>query len=111
MTKFGTTIRALRQDKQISLRKFAEKVGISPTYVSKVERDEFPPPGEETVRKMARLLGADEDELLGLAGKVASDIPKIVEERPTVMAPFFRAAGRLSDESIHKLLKQMRKMK
>ena len=40
---FGTTIRDLREAQQISLRKFADKVGISPTYLSKIERDEFPP--------------------------------------------------------------------
>jgi HTH-type transcriptional regulator, competence development regulator len=108
--KFGATIRALRQEKQISLRKFAKSVGVSPTYQSKVERDEFAPPGTETIKRMANELGQDEDWLLGLAGKVSSDLPQIVQKRPELMASFLRTAGKLSDESIQKLLKQMRKM-
>jgi transcriptional regulator with XRE-family HTH domain len=108
--KFGATVRKLREEKNISLRKFAEAVGISPTYVSKVERDEFPPPGEETIRKMARYLGQDEDGLLGLAGKLASDLPPIVQQRPQLMAAFLRKAGSLSDAKIQNLLKQMDKM-
>ena len=110
MKKFGATVRALREEKQISLRKFAEMVGVSPTYQSKVERDEFPPPGEETVRSMARQLGQDEDWLLGLAGKVASDLPQIIQKRPEKMASFLRTAGKLTDEQLDKVLKQMQKM-
>ena len=60
--KFGATIRTLREEQQISLRKFAGKVGISPTYLSKIERDEFPPPGEDTVKTIAEALGQDPDE-------------------------------------------------
>jgi transcriptional regulator with XRE-family HTH domain len=110
MKKFGATIRNLREREGISLRKFAEAVGISPTYVSKVERDEFAPPGEETIRKIAQILKQDEDWLLGLAGKVSSDLPEIVQNRPQLMATFLRKAGKLSDESIAKLLKNMDKM-
>jgi transcriptional regulator with XRE-family HTH domain len=107
---FGATVRKLREQQGISLRKFAEQVGISPTFVSKVERGEFAPPGEEKVRRMAQLLGQDEDAFLALAGKVSSDLPEIVQDRPQLMATFLRKAGKLSDESIQKLLKQMEKM-
>jgi transcriptional regulator with XRE-family HTH domain len=31
----------------------AKKIGVSPTYLSKVERDEVPPPAEDKVRKIA----------------------------------------------------------
>jgi hypothetical protein len=34
-----------------------------PTYLSKVERDEFPPPAEDKVRKIAEIFGCDTDEL------------------------------------------------
>jgi transcriptional regulator with XRE-family HTH domain len=39
--------------KEIGLREMAKKIGVSPTYLSKVERDEFSPPTEEKVRKIA----------------------------------------------------------
>ena len=43
-SSFGATVRRLREEKKIGLRKFAQMVGMSPTYLSKVERDEFKPP-------------------------------------------------------------------
>ncbi|HLH43206.1 MAG TPA: helix-turn-helix transcriptional regulator [Bryobacteraceae bacterium] len=108
--KFGATIRALREQQQISLRKFADKVGISPTYLSKVERDEFPPPGEETIKQIAAALGQDPDELLALAGKVSSDLPAIIQQRPREMASFLRTAGELSPEDLAKLTRYVEKM-
>ena len=109
--KFGATIRALREQRQISLRKFADKVGISPTYLSKVERDEFPPPGEETIKQMAEALGQDPDELLALAGKVSSDLPAIIQQRPREMASFLRTAGELTPEELARLTKYVERMK
>lgn len=108
---FGATIRALREAQQISLRKFADKVGISPTYLSKIERDEFPPPGEETVKKFAEALDQDPDELLALAGKVSSDLPEIIQQRPRELASFLRTAGTLSPGEMAKLTKFVEKMK
>ena len=104
--KFGARIRFLREAQNISLRKFADKAGISPTYLSKIERDEFPPPGEEAVRRIAAILGEDPDELLALAGKVASDLPEIIQQQPRAMATFLRAAKGLTAEEIEKLAKQ-----
>lgn len=109
--KFGATIRELREAQQISLRKFADRVGISPTYLSKIERDEFAPPGEETVKAIAKALGQDPDELLGLAGKVSSDLPAIIQQRPREMASFLRSAGDLSPEELAKLTKYVERMK
>jgi transcriptional regulator with XRE-family HTH domain len=108
---FGATIRALREAKGISLRKFAEAVAISPTYTSKVERDEFPPPGEETIKRMAAILEQNADELLALAGKSSSDISAVIQKRPEILPTFFRQAAKLSDDNLRKLMKRMEKMK
>lgn len=108
---FGATIRELREGQQISLRKFADKVGISPTYLSKIERDEFPPPGEETVKKFAEALNQDADELLALAGKVSSDLPAIIQQRPRELASFLRTASALSPEEMAKVTKYVEKLK
>jgi cytoskeletal protein RodZ len=104
--KFGAHIRALREAQEISLRKFADRAQISPTYLSKVERDEFPPPGEEAVRRIAEILGEDPDELLALAGKVASDLPGIIQQQPRAMATFLRAASGLSATDLEKLARR-----
>jgi transcriptional regulator with XRE-family HTH domain len=101
--KFGETVRALREARKIGLRRFAEKVGMSPTYLSKVERDEFAPPAEEKVKRIAEVLGENPDELLALAGRVASDLPEIIRRHPREMATFLRAANGLSAQDIERL--------
>jgi transcriptional regulator with XRE-family HTH domain len=41
---FGQVLREARLAKGITLRKFAEMVGISPTYLSQVEQENVDPP-------------------------------------------------------------------
>jgi len=108
---FGATVRRLREERQITLRKFAEKAGISPTYLSKIERDELPPPGEDAVRRIADILDRDPDELLALAGKVSSDLPEIIQQQPRAMATFLRAAKGLSAQEIERLAKQAQELR
>ncbi len=109
MKTFGATIRELREQKGISLRKFAEAVKVSPTYQSKVERDELSAPGEDTVRRMARALDQDEDQFLALAGKVSSDLDEIIKERPQLIANFLRALKNAPDAKIRKYQKDLEK--
>ena len=87
----------------------AKKIGVSPTYLSKVERDEFPPPAEDKVRKITAVLGLDADELLALAGRVASDLTEIIRERPREMADFLRAAKGLTAEDMARLARHAQK--
>lgn len=67
---FGGFIRRLRQEKGITLRGFAQKAGMSPTYLSKIERGDFKPPGEEKIRNIAKALGQDEDFILALTKRI-----------------------------------------
>src|SRR5215831_4291144 len=101
--KFGAFVRRRREAKEIGLREMARKIGVSPTYLSKVERDEFPPPVEDKVRKIAAIIGYNADELLALAGRVASDLTDIIRERPREMADFLRAAKGLTAEDMARL--------
>ena len=103
MRSFGETVRLLRDEQKIGLRKFAEQVGMSPTYLSKVERGEFPPPGEEKVKAIAKALRQNEDELLALAGRVSSDLNEIIRSRPRQIADFLRSARGLSASEIEQL--------
>lgn len=104
---FGPSIRAWREEKEIGLRRFADQVGMSPTYLSKIERGEFPPPGEEKIKAIAKALGKDADELLALAGRVASDLGEIIQQKPREIATFLRAARRLTRQDIEQLTRQV----
>ena len=54
--KFGATVRRDREKMEIGLREMAKKIGVSATYLSKIERDEFPPPAEDKVLAIANVL-------------------------------------------------------
>ena len=106
---FGATIRELREEKRIGLRQFARMIGVSATYLSKIERGEMPPPAEDRVKEIARLLDQDPNELLALAGKVASDVSAIIKERPREMASFLRTISGLGPEEVRRLEDEARK--
>jgi transcriptional regulator with XRE-family HTH domain len=108
---FGALVRRERVAKEIGLREMAKKIGVSPTYLSKVERDEFPPPAEDKVRKIAEIIARDADELLALAGRVASDLTDIIRQRPRQMADFLRAAKGLSVDDLARLARAAQKAK
>ena len=107
--RFGAKVRRLREGRDIGLRPFARMVGISATYLSKVERGELPPLAEHRVKEIARLLDQDPDELLALAGRVASDLGEIIRERPREMASFLRTVRGMGPEEIRRLEEQARK--
>ena len=109
---FGAMVRELREAKKIGLRKFAQMVGMSPTYLSKVEREEFNPPSEEKIRAIANALGRDADELIALAGRVSSELADIIHRHPRQMATFLRAANGMSEEDMQRLAESVeRRMK
>jgi transcriptional regulator with XRE-family HTH domain len=108
---FGALVRQEREAKEIGLREMAKKIGVSPTYLSKIERDEFPPPAEDKVRKIAEIIGQDADELLALAGRVASDLTDIIRQRPREMADFLRSAKGLTADSLARLARSAQKAK
>ncbi len=105
---YGSATRARREELEIGLRAFAKKLGVSPTYISKVERDELPPPAESRVKETAVLLGFDPDSLLALAGKVSSDLAEIIRERPTTMASILRTARNVPDDELKAIEKRLR---
>jgi transcriptional regulator with XRE-family HTH domain len=110
--KFGAFIRQKREAKEIGLREMAKMIGVSPTYLSKVERDEFSPPVEDKVRKIAVILDLDADELLARAGRVASDLTEIIRRQPHEAASFLRSTGgRLTADEWRKLTEKARKTK
>ena len=90
---FGATVRARRLARGVGLRRFAAAVGLAPTYLSKIERGVVAPPAEARVVAIATALGADPDEWLALAGRVATDVLDIIRTRPREMAAFLREAG------------------
>ena len=73
MTVFGDYLRERREalrvdDPTFSLRQLAGRIGVEPSYLSKVERGDEPPPSEARIVQLAEELGEDPDVLLAMAG-------------------------------------------
>ena len=101
--KFGEFVRREREAREIGLREMAKMIGVSPTYLSKVERDEFSPPAEDKVRRIAEIIGCDPDDLLARAGRVSSDISDIIKRQPVELAALLRTTKGLKAEDIARL--------
>ncbi len=110
-TKFGAFVRREREAKEIGLREFAKMIGVSPTYISKVERDEFPPPAEDKVKAIAKIIGCDADDLLARAGRVSSDVSDIIKRHPVELTALLRTTKGLTTEAIARLARQAQKAK
>lgn len=110
---FGKFVRDRREqlregDSRYSLRQVADRVGIEPAYLSKIERDEFAPPGEETIRSIARELGEDADVLLAMAGKVSSDLQEVIRRRPKLFAELIRQLKDMPDHAVLRVVREVR---
>jgi transcriptional regulator with XRE-family HTH domain len=105
---FGTMLREQRIAKGYSLRKFAELVDVSPTYLSLVEtgKAEYPPSAER-VRLMAEILGEDPDQWTAMAGRMPEDVKGIILKEPEAMPALLRAMKGMSAEELKKLTKQI----
>ena len=113
---FGQIVRAARlerrkSDSDFSLRKFAFKVGISPTFLSKAETDEFQPPRAEKVVRIAEELGIDKYLLLSKANHVDPELKKILLEHQGMLFKLIQGAAELSSDQVMQLLEAMRKVK
>lgn len=106
---YGQLTRRVREEKDYGLREFAKLIGVSATYLSQVERDELPPPAEARVLKTAELLDLDRDELLALAGRVASDLEQIILQKPRGTADLLRHVKRMTAEQLDRLNKKLGK--
>jgi transcriptional regulator with XRE-family HTH domain len=62
--RFAANVQRLRSKKKLSQKALADKVGISVSYVSMLERGQRSPP-LETIEKMAKALGVTPANLLG----------------------------------------------
>lgn len=103
MQTFGQRVRDLRRAKNLGQRALAAKVGVSFTYVSRIENENLDfgsYPSEELILKLAKALEADADELLLLAKKIPGDIRQRVLERPEA----FRKLAALTDEALDRLV-------
>jgi HTH-type transcriptional regulator, competence development regulator len=113
MTNLGTFLRDRRetlreQDRRYSLRQVAERIGVEPSYLSKVEREEVAPPSEDTLVRLANDLDVDADLLLAMGGKVSRDLLDTIRRRPLLFAELIRELKDLPDHAVLRLVREVR---
>ncbi len=85
MKNFGETIRDLRVAQDLGLRETATKVGISPAYLSRIERGKERPPRPEVIKELAKVLAADPDVLFRLSSSTDPEVVDYLHDQPEVM--------------------------
>ena len=110
---FGAYVREVRErhrakDRRFSVRQVAQRIGIEPAYLSKIERDQVAPPSESTIRRLALELGEDPDLLLAMAGKVSSDLQDIIRRRPDLFGELLRQLKEAPDDAILRIVREIR---
>ena len=112
-SQFGSYIRERREklretDKRFSVRQVASRIEVEPSFLSKVERGEVPPPSEAKIVLLAKDLAEDPDVLLALAGKVSSDLQAAIRRRPELFAGLIRELRDMPDHAILRLVREVR---
>jgi len=104
---FGEHIRQWREERRVGLRRFAKAIGVSATFISKMERGEGAVRGEKKISKLDVYFGKNPDELLAMADKVAADVLAIIVKQPA-SARFIREYAHLTKEQWEALARQLR---
>jgi transcriptional regulator with XRE-family HTH domain len=93
---------------EFSLRRVASRCGVTPAYLSRVERGEVAPPGEETLTRLANELGEDPDVLLAMAGKISTDLRNAILARPQLFAELIRSIKSMPDHAVLRIVREVR---
>lgn len=71
---FGLIVRTRRNEKGYGLNEFAERLGLSPAYWSRIERGHEKPPRDEVIERVAAILDLPLDELFVQAERLPTDM-------------------------------------
>lgn len=96
------------KDRAYSLRQVAGRLGVQPSFLSRIERGEPVSISEEKLLLLAKDLDIDPDVLLALSGKVSSDVQEIIRKRPELFAQLIRELKGLPDHAILRIAREVR---
>ena len=106
--KFIRIHRLLKEESKpegYSLRWLATNIDVSPSYLSKIEREVVPPPSNEKIIELAEVLEINPDVLMSLAGRIR-------EERRLLLTKLFSALENdADDKQLLNLFKEIRNEK
>lgn len=87
----GQKLKERRIALNLTLRELAKKVKTDFTYLSKIENDKTDhPPSEDLLRRLAKHLETDPDELIMLSGQVPEELREAITKNESAVQ-FFRS--------------------
>jgi transcriptional regulator with XRE-family HTH domain len=110
---FGDYIRELREAKQeadssFSLRQMAGRIGVEPSYLSKVERGIEKNPSEQFVKKIAVELSQDENVMLAMVGKISQELKDIILKKPKIFSELLQSLKDSPDNAILRIVREVK---
>lgn len=87
--EFGEVLRELRTQAGVGIKRLAPELGVTYTYLSKLESNHVRP-SHELVKKVAHYFNYDEDRLLLTADKIPPDVMRILQEHPDEAIQFLK---------------------
>ena len=112
MTKFGATIRKLREEKGKSMVSMAEALGFTTPYVCDIERDKRNPPSEDKLKIIADFLEIPFEDVIDLAnkhrGKVELGLEGKSESLSKLALTLGHRWGSLTDSEAERILEVLR---
>lgn len=99
----GPFLRQARLRREVSLREAALEAGLSPMYLSLLERDACGSPSNDKLQALAQVLGTHEASLFARAGRVHPSIAQIILRHPSEWSALIDAGKDLNSAQLRKL--------
>jgi transcriptional regulator with XRE-family HTH domain len=100
----GALLRQTRLRRGLSLRNVAFRAGLSPMYLSLLERDACGPPSDEKLESLAKVLEEPNPEnVFAKAGRVTPRVASIILRHPTQWGEFLHACEHFGADDVSKL--------
>lgn len=99
------------EPEKYSTRQVAQRVGVSPGYISQLETGTTPPPGDKVMLALAQDLQVNPDVLFALDGRISPEMKARIALRPHLMIPLIYSLENMSDDHIRRLIEHVRDMK
>lgn len=116
MTPFGEKLRSMRAERRVQLKTMAKALGVTPAYLSALEHGQRGRPNRYFVRKVCtyfNIIWDDAEELHRLAElshpRVVVDTAGLDAKRTELANLLARDIAKLPDETVGKMLKEVRK--
>lgn len=113
---FGTYIKECREellatDPEYSIRKVAKRVGVDPTFLSRLERERqgARSPRPEIIERLAEELAVERDLLFALANRTPPEVEEAMRSRPEILFAIIRELDRMPDGNLERILRTLQK--